>query len=109
LRGLSLDFSDAELVAKKADDPAGSAAAERDKMTELRREFLEFQANLRREGKAEGKAEALLAVLTARGVAISDAVRQKILACTDLAALDRLLAAAATAASPSDVLAAATV
>lgn len=76
-------------------------------MTELRREFLEFQANLRREGKAEGKAEALLAVLAARGVAVNEIVRQKILAYKDTAMLDRLLTQAATATSPADVLAAA--
>jgi hypothetical protein len=37
-------------------------------------------------------------------VAINDLVRQKILSCRDGALLDRLLAQAATASSPADVL-----
>jgi hypothetical protein len=88
-------------------------------MTELRREFEAFKASLRLEGRVEGeregetkgrvegKSEALLAVLTARGVVVPEAVRQKILACRDLATLDRLLVQAATATSPDDVLIAA--
>lgn len=76
-------------------------------MTELRREFEQFQANLLRTGAARGKAEVLLAVLAARGVVVSELVRQKILACTDLAALDQWVVTAATAASPEDVLTAA--
>ncbi len=80
-------------------------------VTELRREFEEFKASLRREGEtkgeSKGKAEALLAVLTARGVEVPEVVKQKILACRDLATLDRLLVQAATATSPADVLIAA--
>lgn len=38
---------------------------------------------------------------------VPEAVRQKILACRDLALLDRLLVQAATATSPADVLIAA--
>ena len=84
-------------------------------MTELRREFEAFKASLRLEGEAkgeskgrvEGKSEALLAVLTARGVEVPEVVKQKILACRDLATLDRLLVQAATATSPDDVLIAA--
>jgi hypothetical protein len=89
-------------------------------MTELRREFEAFKASLRLEGRVEArgnakgkakasrsKSEALLAVLTARGVEVPEAVRQKILACRDLATLDRLLVQAATATSPDDVLIAA--
>ena len=84
-------------------------------MTELRREFEAFKASLRLEGETKGKAEgeskgraeALLAVLTARGVEVPEVVKQKILACRDLATLDRLLVQAATATSPDDVLIAA--
>lgn len=39
-------------------------------------------------GKAEGKAEALLAVLRARGVALSQGERERILACEDTKKLD---------------------
>jgi len=48
------------------------------------------------EGLARGKAEALLAVLVARGVAIGDAERQRILGERDPVQLDRWLARAAT-------------
>ena len=49
------------------------------------------------EGKAEGKAEAVLAVLSARGLEVPDEVRTRLLATTDLTALDDLLRAAVTA------------
>lgn len=76
-------------------------------MTQLRQEFEQFQADLRREGVAKGKAEALLAVLGARGVFVNEVARQKILATRDVTLLDRLLVQAATADSPADVLGAA--
>jgi hypothetical protein len=57
------------------------------------------------EGEARGKAEALLAVLTARGFALTDAQRARIADCRDLAALDRWLWRAVTAASVDDALA----
>src|SRR5262249_19527301 len=41
------------------------------------------------DGRAEGKAEALLAVLAARGLAVTEDERSKLLACTDAAKLDR--------------------
>ncbi len=95
------------LVTKKAESNVELSAMEKSQMTELRQEFEQFMANLRREGQAEGKALALLAVLAARGVAVNEIVRQKIMACKDVAMLDRLLAQAATTASPSDILSAA--
>lgn len=55
------------------------------------------------EGKAEGKAEGLLAILEVRGVAVSDARRAAVLACADMAQLDRWLRAAVTAASAGEV------
>ncbi|MCC6216846.1 MAG: hypothetical protein IT376_18450 [Polyangiaceae bacterium] len=51
------------------------------------------------EGKAEGKAEDILAVLEAREVAVSPALRARILECRDLGALDLWLRAAATCAT----------
>jgi hypothetical protein len=56
-------------------------------------------------GKAEGKAEDLCAVLEARGLAVSDAIRQRIASCRDLATLDRWLVLAATAATAEAVFA----
>jgi Arc/MetJ-type ribon-helix-helix transcriptional regulator len=48
------------------------------------------------EAKAEGKAEAVLQLLEARSVAVGDEVRARILACRDLAQLERWLLRAAT-------------
>lgn len=88
---------------------------EKDNMTELRRQFEEWKASLRSEGKvegktegeargkAEGRAEALLAVLQARGVTVPAVVREQILATRDIAQLDRLLVEAATATSAADL------
>jgi hypothetical protein len=56
------------------------------------------------EGKTEGKAEALSAILGARGLSVSEELRQRILACRDAAALDRWIARAATAASIEQAL-----
>jgi hypothetical protein len=48
-------------------------------------------------GRAEGKAEALVAFLAARGLALSEDLREKILGCKDPAMLDRWIAQAASA------------
>jgi hypothetical protein len=47
-------------------------------------------------GRAVGKAEAVVAVLEARGFAVSEAVRDRLFACADLARLDTWLARAVT-------------
>ena len=39
-------------------------------------------------GEARGEARSILRLLANRGIAVSDAVREKILACTDIATLD---------------------
>jgi flagellar biosynthesis/type III secretory pathway protein FliH len=55
-------------------------------------------------GVARGKAEAVLAVLAARGLAVKKAERSRILACTDLEVLDRWVIRATTAASVAELL-----
>jgi Uma2 family endonuclease len=57
------------------------------------------------EGKAEGKAEAVVAVLRGRGLSVPAAVEERILACRDLAQLDTWLRGAATATSVEALLA----
>ena len=57
-----------------------------------------------RSGKAEGKAEAILAILVARGVAVDEAARASIAGCADPGRLDRWLVRALTALSASDVV-----
>ncbi len=54
-------------------------------------------------GKARGKAESVLTVLLARGIAVSDVERARILACTDVETLDCWLALAATAANVAEL------
>lgn len=56
------------------------------------------------EGLAEGKAAALLQVLAARNIALDDEDRARVLACKDLAKLDRWLGRAVTASHARDVL-----
>jgi hypothetical protein len=56
-------------------------------------------------GEAKGKREALLMWLQGRGLAISRAQRAAILACEDLAKLDRWIAASGKAASVEELLA----
>ncbi len=54
-------------------------------------------------GEARGKAEGVLMLLSSRNIAVSDVERARILACTDLEALDRWLVCAATAASVAEL------
>jgi hypothetical protein len=56
------------------------------------------------EGKAEGKAEGLLAILTLRGLEVTAAERARILATTDLATIERWFDRAPTARSTAAVL-----
>lgn len=56
-------------------------------------------------GKIEGKIEALLLILEQRGLAVTPDQRRQILACTDIATLERWLARAFTVASSNDLLA----
>jgi hypothetical protein len=68
----------------------------------------EYQSDFARRyfgrGKAEGKAEAVLAVLAARQIAVPDEVRARITTCADVAILDRWLARAVTALAAADVV-----
>ncbi|AUX31168.1 uncharacterized protein SOCE836_032950 [Sorangium cellulosum] len=74
--------------------------------TQASRRFrLFFEKRGRAEGKIEGKQEALLAVLDARGLSLTAEERAHIKACTVPAELDRWIARAATAASMSEVFA----
>ncbi|MFD3684289.1 hypothetical protein ACFWTE_05665 [Nocardiopsis sp. NPDC058631] len=53
------------------------------------RPFREGEAKGQAEGRAEGRAEAILGILDARGIAVSDGVRERVTSSTDLAELDR--------------------
>jgi len=57
----------------------------------------------RAEGVAEGRAEALLAVLQARGLRVSDEVRARVFACTDVAQLDAWVRKAVTVTSVDEL------
>ena len=58
----------------------------------------------RAEGEAKGKATALLQILAARGLEISQDARARILACQDLTRLDAWLTHALTATSVAEAL-----
>jgi hypothetical protein len=55
-------------------------------------------------GRADGKAESILAVLAARGVSVPEAVRGEILQCRDLKALDQWLVRAAVATAAVELM-----
>jgi Uma2 family endonuclease len=57
------------------------------------------------DGRVEGHAEAVVAVLEARGLVADDAQRARLLGCRDLSKLDRWLVAAITASTVDDVIA----
>lgn len=57
----------------------------------------------RDEGRAEGRAEGLLLLLGVRGIALTDADREKIATCTDPQLLHEWLQRAATASSAEEV------
>jgi hypothetical protein len=59
---------------------------------------------IRAEGEAKGKAEAIVTVLVGRGLPPGDAVRRRILGTTDLATLERWLLKAVTVSSPEEVV-----
>jgi hypothetical protein len=56
------------------------------------------------EGKAEGKAEGILTVLAAREIPVSDAIRGRILSCTDIDTLDVWIRRAAVASTAAAVV-----
>ncbi len=68
----------------------------------------EYQSDFARkyvaQGHAEGTAHALLTVLRARGMAVPDAIRERILAQKDPERLERWLEKAAVAASVTAVI-----
>ena len=67
-------------------------------------EQLGFMAQLKAKMEAKAKAEALLTVLHARGLSVSESALRKILACMDWETLDRWIARAATAPTAEAVL-----
>jgi hypothetical protein len=70
----------------------------------VRRFIAEGRSEGRSEGRAEGRAEAIVQVLQARGLAIPEDVRERILACRDPATLDRWIARAALVPSATEVV-----
>ena len=56
------------------------------------------------EGKAEGKVEAVLAILAARSLAVTEEQRSRLMACTDSARLNRLVALAISTPSVAGLL-----
>src|SRR5262249_27779184 len=102
-------FRDALEVARRATfDPAEWEAYERAKMAEQDARGALSVAHKEgvEEGETMGTAKAILAVLTARGLAVDEALRARVLGCSDPVTLGRWLAKAATAASVEDVVAA---
>jgi hypothetical protein len=70
-----------------------------------RRNYERGRAEGEAKGKAKGKADAVLKILTRRGLTPSADQRRRIVACTDLATLDRWLDRSLSASSVDDLLA----
>ena len=62
-----------------------------------------FSQQLRAEGRAEGRGDAVLRVLDKRGVALSEDQRARVAGCTDLDQLDEWLDRAVTATRAAEV------
>jgi hypothetical protein len=74
-------------------------------ITDFEREvYAKAKSDAQAEVRAEAKAEAILAVLAARGLAVTTDERSRLLACTDVAKLDRLVAGAVSTPSVADLL-----
>ena len=73
-------------------------------MTEGQRLIEKGRVEGRVEGGAEGRSYAVLAVLAARGILVPEALRARILSCTDIATLDAWIARAVTAGSAADIV-----
>lgn len=84
-------------------DPATGSAEERELMSNLLAEFERYEADIFRrgvqQGEARGKATSVLSILAARGLAIPDEVRNRILSCDNVATLDAWLTRALTTSS----------
>lgn len=63
----------------------------------------EGKAEGKAEGEAKGKTDALLHILSARKLPVTDAQRARILACTDLPTLDRWIERAVLTSSAVEV------
>ena len=87
-----------------SDGPAAANEEDEVNSAEIRAWYEDYQQKLRTEGEARGEARAVLTVLEARGLAVPDAARERILARKDLERLERWLKKAVVAASVAEVL-----
>ena len=96
-------FRDAMEIARRATfEPEEWEAYERAKMAEQDARGALVVAH--QEGEIAAKASAILAVLAARGISVSEEARARILACREASTLDRWIARAATVASAGEVI-----
>ncbi len=65
--------------------------------------FRKFRLFLEARGEARGEARMVLQALTLRGLAVDDALRERVMACTDRATLEHWFARAMTAATLTEV------
>jgi hypothetical protein len=90
--------------------PSALSAAVRNQMKpsgyEYRSDFArKYFGDGKAEGLVEGLQKALFAILSARGIVVTDGERARIVACADTARLDTMIARAATARSAAEILA----
>jgi hypothetical protein len=111
--GLTLDSLPRHLAAEQLDAILGMVDdALRVHLENRVMEHREYRSELFRgifkkgqaEGEAKGKAEGILAVLSAREIPVSDAIRERILSCTDVDTLDVWIRRAAVASTAAAVV-----
>jgi hypothetical protein len=94
-----------DLVLNSLNDAARRALEAMMKGYEYQSDFAKkYYGQGRDEGRTEGEARALLAVLRGRGIAVSEAARERILAEKDLARLERWLERAAATGSVTELI-----
>jgi hypothetical protein len=103
-RGI-IDVNYSDLVYNSLNEAARRALEAMMKGYEYQSEFAKKYVALGRDqGRTEGEAHALLTVLQARGIAVPDGARERILAQKDPECLERWLRKAATAPSLAEVI-----
>jgi predicted transposase/invertase (TIGR01784 family) len=98
------DDAGREVTVEMLESMAGAQRSEELMSDWFETQFVNARRKSKEEGRAEGQAEAVLRVLTLRGVHVDGAARQRILSCKDLDTLGLWLDRAMKATHISDVL-----
>lgn len=99
----TLDVTSAVKLARHLEAGLGDTAAGHIWRLLMATKTFEYQTELERKGQAKGEAKLILKLLASRSVAVSEQVRERITACTDVTQLDTWFDRALTAESTDDL------